>query len=150
MLWNSFSVPVFASMSYVKWKEPRFIFIQIEEDLLSMEFFRQEYWSGSSFPSPGNLPNPGIKSGSPTLWADSLPCEPPVKPKKKKAYLMWGFPGGSVSKESTCNAGDLGSTPGSGTSPQRRKGQPTPVFLLGKSHGQRSLAAPTTISLFMQ
>ena len=39
MLWNSFSVPVFASMSYVKWKEPRFIFIQIEEDPLATGFF---------------------------------------------------------------------------------------------------------------
>ena len=33
----------------------------------SMEFSRQEYWSGLPFPSPGDLPNPGIKSGSPAL-----------------------------------------------------------------------------------
>ena len=39
MLWNSFSVPVFASMSYVKWKEPRFIFIQLEEGPLATFFF---------------------------------------------------------------------------------------------------------------
>ena len=45
----------------------------------SMEFSRQEYWTGLPFPSPGDLPNPGIKPGSPTLQADALPSEPPVK-----------------------------------------------------------------------
>ena len=39
---------------------------------LSMEFSRQEYWSGLLFPSPGDLFNPGIEPGSPILWADSL------------------------------------------------------------------------------
>ena len=38
----------------------------------SMEFSRQEYWSRLPFPSPGDLPNPGIESGSPTLQADAL------------------------------------------------------------------------------
>ena len=47
---------------------------------LSMEFSRQEYWSGLPFPSPGDLPDPGIKAGSPTMQADSLPSEPPGKP----------------------------------------------------------------------
>ena len=47
---------------------------------LSMEFSRQEYWSGLPFPSPRDLPNPGIKPRSPTLQADSLPSEPPGKP----------------------------------------------------------------------
>ena len=47
---------------------------------LSMGFSRQEHWSGLPFPSPGDLPNPGIKPGSPTLWADSLPSEPLGKP----------------------------------------------------------------------
>ena len=41
---------------------------------------RQEYWSGLPFPTPGDLPNPGIKPGSPTLQADSLLSEPPGKP----------------------------------------------------------------------
>ena len=45
-----------------------------------MGFLRQEYWSGLPFPSPGNLPNPGIKPGSPALQVDSLPTEPPEKP----------------------------------------------------------------------
>ena len=43
---------------------------------LSMEFSRQEYWSGLPFPSPGDLPNPGIQPGSPSLQADSLLYEP--------------------------------------------------------------------------
>ena len=40
-----------------------------------MDFYRQEYWSGLPFPSPEDLPNPGIEPGSPTLQADSLPSE---------------------------------------------------------------------------
>ena len=46
---------------------------------MSMEFFRQEYWSGLRFSSPGDLPNPGIEAGSPALQADALPSEPPGK-----------------------------------------------------------------------
>ena len=42
-----------------------------------MEFSRPEHWSGELFPSPGDLPNPGIEPRSPTLQADSLPAEPP-------------------------------------------------------------------------
>ena len=42
-----------------------------------MEFSRQEYWSGLPFPSSGDLSNPGIEPGSPTLQADALPSEPP-------------------------------------------------------------------------
>ena len=49
---------------------------------LSMEFSRQEYWSGLPVPSPGDLPNPGNKPGSPTLLADSLLSEPLEKPTK--------------------------------------------------------------------
>ena len=61
---------------------------------LFMEFSREEYWSGWSFPSPGDIPYPGIEPWSPALQADSLlseparkhhppPCAPPP-PKKKK------------------------------------------------------------------
>ena len=46
---------------------------------LSMEFSRQEYWSGLPFPSE-DLPNPGIEPGSPALQVDSSPSEPPGKP----------------------------------------------------------------------
>ena len=47
---------------------------------LSMEFSRQEYWSGLPFPSTGDPPNPGIELGSPALQAESLPSEPLGKP----------------------------------------------------------------------
>ena len=47
---------------------------------LSMGFSRQEYWSRLPFPSPGDLPNPGIEPRSPTLQADALTSEPPGKP----------------------------------------------------------------------
>ena len=45
----------------------------------SMGFSRQEYWSGLPFPSPGNLPDPGIEPRSPALRTDALPSEPPGK-----------------------------------------------------------------------
>ena len=70
-----------------------------------MEFSRPEYWSGQSFPSPGDLPNPGIEPRSPVLQADSLATEPQGKPKNTGAgslsllqwifltqELHWGFP----------------------------------------------------------
>ena len=46
---------------------------------LSMGFSRQEYWSGWPFPSPRQIPDPGIEPRSPELQADSLPSEPPEK-----------------------------------------------------------------------
>ena len=46
----------------------------------SMGFSGQEHWSGLPFPSPENLPDPGIEPGSPALQADALPSEPPGKP----------------------------------------------------------------------
>ena len=48
---------------------------------LSMEFSRQEYWSGLLFSSPEDLPNSGIEPGCPALQADSLPSELPGKPR---------------------------------------------------------------------
>ena len=61
-----------------------------------MEFSRPEYWSGWLFPSPGDLPNPGIEPGSLTLQADSLPAELPGKPKNtgvgSLSLLQWIFP----------------------------------------------------------
>ena len=60
---------------------------------LSMGFSRQEYWSGLPFPSPGDLPNPGIEPRSPTLQADALTSEPPGKPNIEGtcAFLNYGF-----------------------------------------------------------
>ena len=55
---------------------------------LSMGFSRQECWSGLPFPSSGDLPNPGIKPGSPALQADTLPSEPPGKPQIFLKYLF--------------------------------------------------------------
>ena len=46
----------------------------------SMGFSRQKYWSELPFPSPGDLPNPGVEPRSPALQADSLPAEPQGKP----------------------------------------------------------------------
>ena len=47
---------------------------------LSMGFSKQEYWSGLPFPSPGDLPDPGIEPDSPTMEAGALTSEPPGKP----------------------------------------------------------------------
>ena len=52
--------------------------------LCDPKFSRPEYWRGQPFPSPGDLPNPGIKPRSPTLQADSLPAEPQGKPKNTR------------------------------------------------------------------
>ena len=63
-----------------------------------MKFSTQEYWSGLPYPSPGDLPNLGIKPGSPALQVDFLPDEPQGKPK------------------------DTGYIPGSGRSPGGEQG----------------------------
>ena len=67
-----------------------------------MGFSRQEYWNGFQFPSPGDLPDPGIEPSSPALQADSLPAEPPGKPKNtgvgSLSLLQWIFP----TQESNC------------------------------------------------
>ena len=55
---------------------------------LSMGFSRQEYWSGLSCPPPGDLPNPGIKPRSPALQVDSLPTEPPGKPRLRMTAAL--------------------------------------------------------------
>ena len=53
---------------------------------LSMGFSRQGYWSGLPFPPPGDLPNPGIKLGSPAWQEDSLTAELQEKPQLAKDY----------------------------------------------------------------
>ena len=53
----------------------------------SMGYSRQEYWSGLPFPSPRDLPDPGIEPGSPTLQAASLPSEPPGRPGRPRG--LW-------------------------------------------------------------
>ena len=56
----------------------------------SMGFSRQEYWNGLPFPSPGDLPDPGIEPRPPALQADALPSEPPGKPPiKAEVADLW-------------------------------------------------------------
>ena len=92
-----------------------------------MELPRQEFWSGFPFPSPGDLPNPGIKPGSPALKADSLPSEPLGNAGIRE---MWASLVAQLVKnppalqEIACNAGDLGSIPGLGRSPGEGNGNP--------------------------
>ena len=95
---------------------------------LSMEFSRQKCLSGLPFHPPGDLPNPGIKPASPAFQADSLQAEQQGKPKKS-----------GVSKESACQCRRCRCDPWVRKIPQRRKWQSIPVFLPGKSHGQKSL-----------
>ena len=52
----------------------------------SLGFSKQEYWSGLPFPSPGDLPDPGIEPESPTFYADALLSEPPGKIKLKSDH----------------------------------------------------------------
>jgi len=54
-----------------------------------MEFSRQEYCSGLPCPSPGDLPDPGIEPGSSSLQADSLPTEPPGRPKRLLNFVRY-------------------------------------------------------------
>ena len=53
-----------------------------------MGFSRQEYWSGLPFPSPGDLPDPGIEPRSPTFQEDALTSEPPGKPGTAKNKII--------------------------------------------------------------
>ena len=67
----------------------------------SMGFSRQEYWSGLPFPSPGDLPDPGIKPRSPSLQADALTSEPPGKPCQNAVTVLLLF---STEGDSRCEA----------------------------------------------
>ena len=119
-----------------------------------MEFPRPEYWSGLPFPSPVNLPDPGIKPASPTLQADSLMLSHQGSPfssidkskstpelscyKDREIGLPWWLSG----KESACQGRRLKRCrfdPWVWKILCRRKWPPTSVFLPGKFHGQRSL-----------
>ena len=89
-MFNSFETP---------WTVARQVF-------LSTEFHRQECWSGLPFPSPGDLPNPGIKPGSAVLQADSLCLIHQVPPCVwNHSPLNWYIPAFLNVKESTpiCN-----------------------------------------------
>ena len=64
-----------------------------------MEFSRPEYWSGYSFPSPEDLPNPGIEPRFPALQVDSLLSEPPGKPKNTGVGSQSLFQGNFLTQE---------------------------------------------------
>ena len=109
---------------------------------LSIVFSRQEYCSGLPFPSPGDLPHPGIELRFPALQADSLPTEQPGKPKRiiqqipLAVYFTYGYiyvSGGLGGKASVCNVGDPGSIPGLGRSPGEENGNPFQHSCLGNS-----------------
>ena len=70
-------IPVLVAQSCLTLCDPQTVACQPP---LSMEFSRGEYWSGLPFPSPGDLPNPGVVPGSPTLQADSSWSEPQGEP----------------------------------------------------------------------
>ena len=81
---------------FVKWKWKLLSCVRllvIPWTIQFMEFSRPEYWSGYSFTSPGDLPNPGIEPTSPILQADSWPAEPQGKPKNigvgSLSLLQW-------------------------------------------------------------
>ena len=97
----------------------------------SMGFSRQEHWSGLPFPSPGDLPNPGIEPWSPALQTDALRSELPGKPMLITANA-------TVVKNLLADAGDTGSIPGLGRSPEKKMATHSRI-LPGRSHGQRSL-----------
>ena len=123
---------------------------------LSMKFSKQEYWSGLPCPSPGDLPDPGIKPRSPVLQADSLLPESPGKTKwmskgkhKKRKQIsiilswfsllkIWwtnseesklfcqDFPAGPVVMSPSCNAGNMASIPVWTTKFPHAAGKPSP------------------------
>ena len=86
-------------------------------------------WKIPWMEEPGRLQSMGLQRVGHD-WATSLSFQ----------YTCIKLPGGSEGKASAHNAEDLCLIPGSGRFPWRRKWQPTPVFLPGESHGQRSLA----------
>ena len=117
-------------------------------------YSRQEYWNGLPFPSPRDLPNPGIKPGSPALLADSLPTELQGMP----IFILYQWvtgEGNGTPLQYSCleNPMDGGAwwaaVHGVAESEMterlytfmhwRRKWQPTPVFLPGESQGRWSL-----------
>ena len=68
-----------------------------------MEFSRTEYWSGKPFPSPVDLPNPGIGPRSPALQTDSLPAKPQRKPIYRQMFKTALFVIGKKQNQTKCS-----------------------------------------------
>ena len=117
-------------------------------------------WSELPLPPLVDLPHSGVRPVSLHLWhcqAGSLPLLPPGKPlghvcfepcvqqgavpAKPQLKGFQGLPGDSGVKDAPASAGDAGSHPWVGKIPRRKRRQPAPVFLPGKSHGPRSLVS---------
>ena len=87
---------------------------------LSMEFFKARILEWIAFPTPGDLPDPGMKAVSPVssaLAGGFFTTAPPGKPLLTSTLYMWDFSGGLVVKNlpaSAGDAGDMGPTPGLG------------------------------------
>ena len=119
---------------------------------LSIGFSRQEYWSALPFLSLGDLPDPGIKPGSPELLADCLQLSHQGKPKGTQrrhqkeqkcikipqAFYLTCFLDSSVGKESAYNAGDPGLIPGSGRSAGGGNGNPLQYSCLENPMGREA------------
>ena len=109
---------------------------------LSMEFSRQEYCSELTFPSLGDLPNSGIKPGSPALEADLSHQGSPLN----KSWVcnlkhLFGFPGSSAGKESAYNVGDVHLIPGWRRYPAEGNGNPLQYSCLKNSMDREAWGA---------
>ena len=106
---------------------------------LFMGFPRQEYWSGMPFPSPGDLPNPGIETGSPALLEKAMATHSSTLAWK----ISWAEEPGRLQSMGLLRVGHDWATSLSLFTCMhwRRKWQPTPLFLPGESQGQGSLVA---------
>ena len=82
----------------------------------------------------------GSSAGKESTWIDPWVRKIPWRKDRLPTPVFLGFPGGSGSEESSCNAGDLGSIHGLGRSPGRGHGNPLYYSCLENPHGQRSLA----------
>ena len=108
----------------------------------SVGFSRQEPWSGLSFPSPGDLPDPWVESIS--CFGRYRPVGSPCQLYRKRLYSCYCFPGGPAGKESSCNVGDLGSIVALGRSP--RGGQGYPLQYSGLEHSTHCIIHGATKS----
>ena len=112
---------------------------------LSIGFSRQEYWSGLPFLSPEDLIEPGTEPASPALQEDSLPLRDqgssPASVAVPKSQLMLPILASQVAQwyRICLQSRRYRFSPWVGMIPWRRKRHLTPVFLPGKSYGQRSL-----------